>query len=284
MPDLNDLTSQQRDSYAMLRAVLINYGLEGTGLTQQIFDYLVQGYSADTINLLIQDTDAWKQRFAANEIRRANGMSVLSVDEYIRTEDAYRQILSSNGLPIGFYDQLSDFTNFLAKDMSPSELQKRVDLAVQKTTYADPTQKAALSQFYGVDEAGIVAYFLDETRALPLLQKQAESVGIGSEAMRRGLATSRARAEELYTFGITADKAGQGYANVDEILLPTQRLAALSRMGYTQTEAENEVFGLGLGAEAGRKRKRLVGEEMARFAGAAGVTAGAFGRSTVGQF
>ena len=41
--------------------------------------------------------------------------------EYLATERSYRQIMQEAGVPTGFYDQTSDFTKFLASDISPAE-------------------------------------------------------------------------------------------------------------------------------------------------------------------
>lgn len=138
------LTGPNRDAFMAIDALFSNYGLES--LAGKIYDYVKNGYSADTISILLQDTPEYKQRFAANEARRKAGISVLSPAEYLSIENSYRQLFRQSGLPQGFYDTKEDFTNFIAGDMSPTELQGRLELATQATALANPQYKAALKQ------------------------------------------------------------------------------------------------------------------------------------------
>jgi hypothetical protein len=66
-----ELSGSNRDAYAALRAQFDKYGLGS--LSGRIFDYLKEGYSADTIFLLLQETPEYKKRFAGNETRRQQG-------------------------------------------------------------------------------------------------------------------------------------------------------------------------------------------------------------------
>lgn len=66
--------------------------------------FIQQGMSAPEIELQLQNTPEYKQRFAGNAIRIANGLSALSPADYIQLEDQYAQVLQSYGLPKGFYD------------------------------------------------------------------------------------------------------------------------------------------------------------------------------------
>jgi hypothetical protein len=53
---------------------------------------------------------------------------------------------------------------------------------------------------------------------------------------------------------------------------------------YTQTTAEQEVFGLTGSAEAERKRRKLSELEQAQFAGSSGAAQGALARERAGSF
>jgi hypothetical protein len=59
-----------------LYAVFKGYDLGS--LAPQIKTMLLNGYDADTISLLLQQTTEWQQRFAGNEKRKKNGLAVLS--------------------------------------------------------------------------------------------------------------------------------------------------------------------------------------------------------------
>jgi hypothetical protein len=53
---------------------------------------------------------------------------------------------------------------------------------------------------------------------------------------------------------------------------------------YTQTTAEQEVFGLSGSVDAAKQRKKLAGLERAEFSGQSGMSQGALGRERAGNF
>lgn len=259
------LQGENRDAFMALNSLFKQYGLGS--LAGKIYEYVKNGYGADTISILLQDTPEYKKRFAANEARVKAGMSVLSPAEYISIENSYRQIMRQSGLPVGFYDQTSDFTNWISGDMSPTELQGRVDLATQATALANPAYKAALKQM-GLSDGELAAYFLDQNRALPILQKSAATAAIGAEALQRGLAFDQQYASELATAGVSRDAAAQGYAKIADEFSDLKTLGQIYGGGWTQRMAEEDVFVGGTGAS--QQREKLVNRERGAFTGAAG--------------
>ena len=259
------LTGENRDAFMALNSLFKQYGLES--LAGKIYEYVKNGYGADTISILLQDTPEYKKRFAANEARLKAGLSVLSPAEYISVENSYRQIMRQSGLPVGFYDSNEDFTNWISGDMSPTELQNRVDLATQATALANPAYKAALKQM-GLSDGELAAYFLDQDRALPILQKSAATAAIGAEALQRGLAFDQQYASELATAGISRDQASQGYAKIADEFSDLKTLGSIYGGGWTQRMAEEDVFVGGTGAS--EQREKLINRERGSFSGAAG--------------
>lgn len=236
----DNLSGDQRNAFEAVNSLFSSYGLGS--LSGTIYNYIQQGYSADTVSILLQDTPEYKQRFAGNELRKAKGLPVLSPSQYLATESQYRQIMQEAGLPPGFYDQPSDFNNFMANDMSPSELKSRVDLANQATTMASPALKQALHQMYGIDDSGISAYFLDETRAVPELQKQSVAAQIGAEALQRGLQVS-SHAQDYAMAGVTASQAAKAYGQIAQQLPDYSRVGHLFNENVTQEDFEAALLG-----------------------------------------
>lgn len=264
------LSGANRDAFIALNDLFTGYGL-GT-LAPKIFSYIQNGYSADTIALLLQDTTEFKTRFAGNEQRRKAGLAVLSPADYLATEASYRQIMASAGLPKGFYDSPTDFSNWIGSDVSPTEIKGRVDLAVAATTTAPPEVKQQLAAFYGIDEAGLTAYFLDQSKALPLLQKQEQAAQFGAEAARRGLLSDRQRMEDYVTEGFTQSQASQGFQQVAEELPNLTALAQRYGVSFDQTDEEGAVFGTN--AQGAQKRKALASQERALFNGSGAASPG----------
>lgn len=263
------LEGTNRDAYAAVSALFKSYGLES--LAGKVYEYVKNGYSADTVSILLQDTKEYKERFAGNEERRKAGLPVLSAGEYLATEASYRQIMQSAGLPSGFYDQSSDFNRWIGGNVSPSEIQTRVDLATQATVLANPDYKRALNQM-GIADSDLTAYFLDQKRSLPYIQKSAATAAIGAQALKNNLAFDRSYAESLATQGITAEQASQGYSQIAQEAENIGTLANIYGTTYTQREAEQAIFEGG--AAATNKRKRLASQERGAFSGAAGTAAG----------
>lgn len=259
------LEGEDRDAYMALVSLFSSYGL-GT-LTPKILEYVQQGYGADTITILLQRTPEYKQRFAANETRRAAGLPVLSPQEYLQTEQAYRQLMRNAGLPAGFYDQPDDFTKFLEMDVSPTELKQRVDIASQATSLADEGTKQALAAM-GIAGSDITAYFLDPSRATTLIQKNLATAQIGGAALSNNLQFDQDRAEALALQGVTQQQAREGFGAISGFLPETQKLGQIYGDTYNQATAEAEVFGNS--GTAQQQRKRLASQERGQFGGATG--------------
>lgn len=274
----NNLSGEKRDAYMAINNLFSSYGLQS--LAGKIFEYIQNGYSADTISILLQDTPEYKQRFAGNEIRRQKGLPVLSPAEYLSTESSYRQLMRQAGLPIGFYDQASDFNDFIGKDVSPTELKSRVDLASQATALASPEYKRALQQMYGIDDASLTAYFLDEERSVPILQRQAAAAQIGAEAMRRGLGVTE-KAEEYALAGVTAQQAAQAYGTISQLLPDYEGIGSAFNTQIGQQDFEESLLG-GQG-QATQKIERLASWNRARAKGASGGAQAGLARNTAGR-
>lgn len=266
------LKGSNRDAFVAIKTLFKSYGLET--LAGKIYDYVKNGYSADTISILLQDTSEYKARFAGNEARTNAGLPVLSAGEYLATEASYRQIMESAGMPIGFYDQPGDFVKWIAKNVSPSEIQSRVDLASQATVLAPASYRQALQQM-GISQSEMAAYFLDPTKALPYLQKSAATAAVGAEALQQGLTFDQSYSEQLATQGVTGAQAQQGYAQVASELGTMQGLGAMYGEQWDQRTSEEAVFNQS--GDAVGKQRKLLSQERGAFAGASGGAKGGLG-------
>lgn len=267
------LEGDNRDAFMALQAMFSQFGLGS--LAGKIYDFVKQGYGADTIGLLLQDTKEYKQRFAANEIRVKAGLPVLNPAEYLSAESAYRQILDSAGMPKGFYDNPADFQKWIAADVSPTEIKSRVDMATERVNQIDPLGRAALFQMYGVGEGEIAAYFLDRRTAEPLLKKQSAAAAIGAAALRRGFGLNRPDMESYAELGISAQDAEAAYGRIADSFETMMGIAGRYGSSWTQREAEQEVFTPGAAGSVGsesafEKGKRLKSQERALFSGGRG--------------
>lgn len=265
------LTGTNRDAYLALKSLFESYGLGS--LADKIYNYVKNGESADTISIQLQDTPEYKQRFAGNEERKKNGLPVLSPADYLATETSYKQIMAAAGMPSGFYDQNSDFNNWIGKNISPSEIQQRVDMATQATILSNPDYRRALNQM-GIDDAHLTAYFLDTNRAMPYLQKAAATAQVGAEMLRNNIQFDQSYAEQLATMGISADQARQGYQQIAGELDTLNALGAVYGEDWNLKQSEAATFGTSGGAAAQAKQRRLLSAERGAFGGREGSAAG----------
>lgn len=256
-------TNDQRNAYEYLQRTFESWGLGS--LAPVILEYVQQGYDPDTIMLMVQDTPEYKQRFAGNEIRKKAGLAVLPPAEYLALERSYRQILESNGLPTGFYDDVSDFTAWIGADVSPSEIQDRVSIAVRAIHNTDDAYLTTLRE-YGLGQGDLLAAILDRERALPLLQKTVREAEIGAEARRQGLTLSQARAAYFESLGVDQGLAASAYQMIGATLPALRQLGDIyGDEDYDQAALEDEL--LGRSGMASERRRRLQTMEKSSFSG-----------------
>jgi len=242
----------RKDAKNTIRAVLATYGLG------DLSDYLYGVYARgevdvnnpDALIFSLREQDAYKKRFTANAARAKKGLAELDPSSYLQLENSYRQLLQSNGLPPGFYDQTEDFTSLLEGDVSPQELQTRVQQGFRAVQDADPEVKRQMQELYGVNEAGLAAYFLDPTKAAPILTRQAEAAKIAARAKEQGnIQLQFATAEEIAARGITAQEAEAGFT-----ALGLQQGLYTEMMGE-QALTQQEKVGAALGYDVQGKTK-----------------------------
>lgn len=282
----------RQSAYDLLYAQFKQYGLES--LVDGIKGLIQENVSPSEFAIRLQNTDAYKQRFAANQDRIKAGLRALTPAEYIGLEDQYQNIMRNYGLPSSYWSKDSmgtqaGFNKFIANDVSAAELEDRIATAQKRVINAEPGVVDALRQFYpDISKADILAYTLDPQNALENIKRKVTAAEIGGAALGQGLATDVNRAEELAKYGVTKAQAQQGFGTIAEFLPTATKLGDIySKQGlgdYNQQTAESEVFNTANAAEAARKRKKLTQLEQAQFGGSAGTSQGALARDRAGNF
>ena len=268
------------DAFKLLEDAFTGYGL--ADLVPTIKD-LMMGYKdpvtgqitqvgPNEATLLLKATPAYKARFAGNTARVNSGLNALSEAQYLSMEDSYANLFTQYGQ--NNFANKTEFASLIGGDVSPTELNSRLDLAVAQVQNADPNIKQTLQQFYpGISDSDLVSYFLKPEQTLPQLQQKVTSAEIGTAATEQGLKTSVGTAEDLAKYGVTQQQAQTGYAKIGEILPAATKLSNIygeAQVGYDQATAESEVF-KGL-ASAQRKRQQLTQLEEAAFSGRSGIS------------
>jgi hypothetical protein len=293
-PSLNDLLLQQnqkaideaarRDRQSAYDILYNEFNKYGLGSLVEDIKYLIQSnVSPSQFSLELQNTDAYKKRFSANQDRIKAGLRSLTPAEYVGLEDQYQNIMRNYGLPTSYYTKdstgkQSGFDKFLAGDVSASELEDRIATAQQRVINSNPEVLQALKQFYpDINNADILAYTLDPANALTNIKRKVTAAEIGGAALAQGLQAQGGTAESLAGQGITKAQAQQGYTEIAGLLPRASQLSDIYNQGtYDQGTAEAEIFNTANAASAKKKREKLTSLEQAAFSGSSGV--GALGR------
>jgi hypothetical protein len=262
------LNSTQQNVFDLIAQQLASWGL--ASLNGDLKNLIVSGDTApDTLTLALSNTAAYKARFAGNEIRIKNGLQALSPAQYVATETQYAGILRSYGLPAGFYDSHSDFTDFIGKDISAAELDARAKIAHDQYEAAPDTTKALWAQYYGT-KGDAIAGILDPTVATQVIQDRSTQVAIGGAAAQQGLAVNQSRAQQLQQAGVTGQQAQVGYQQIAKAQQFDNSIAQRFGTTFGLNQEENSVL-LG-NATDDRQRQTLYNEETALFKAHGGAT------------
>jgi hypothetical protein len=288
--------AEQKSAYALLYQQFNDLGIGA--LVPELKTLIEEGVAPAEFTLRLRQTDSYKKRFAANAQRVAKGLRALSEAEYVGLEDQYQNVMRQYGLPENYYargemGRQEGFEKFISGDVSATELEDRISTAQRRVLNANPEVTQALKQFYpDITNADILAYTLDPKNAIENIKRKVTAAEIGGAAIQAGIGYSgdtpeirRARAEELRAAGVTKESAQQGFGTIAGGLQRGSQLASIyGENPYTQTTAEQEVFGLAGKTEAEKQRKKLTGLEKATFGGQTGLTSGALVRDRAGAY
>lgn len=277
-----------------ITSLLGSYGIGDLG--PSVVNSVQKGFTPDTINLIMQDPSssdplalAYQKRFPANAILFKAGKPVLSPAQYLNNEKAYSSVLQAHGL--SKYATPDNFTQFISKDVSPTEVNDRVLLGVDRVQNADQNTKDALKQFYpSLNQTDIIGALLDPNQGLPDLQRKIQIGEIGGAALAQGLEASAIAdknsmgAGALADLGVTKAQAQTGYGNLATYLPTAQKLSDIYKDqtgSYGQAQGEGDVF-QNL-ASAQRARQGLNNLEQGTFSGNAGTLGMSFQDKISGQ-
>ena len=275
------LQQQQVDAFARLRSLLSRVGL--SALENNVRDLIARGITdSDAVLFELRETETFKTRFKANAARsnpnrRGGPLPELDPGTYVGLEQSFREVLRSNNLPTDFYDSPDDFAKLIEGDVSPAELQDRINQGYRKVQDADPAVKQEMQRLYGVSEQQLAAYFIDPERGVTALKRQAEAAQIAGRGRElAGFELTVQQAEELASRGISPEEAQARFAE-------TGRLAGLfqpltGEEALTTEEQLGATFGYNIAAQQALERRRAqrVGEFQAggQFARTTGATSG----------
>ena len=285
-----------QNALQLMQSTLAGYGIDPTGaISNAILGLTQKNYDATTIAALAQDpnankssdpnvvalANAWQTRFAGNTARTAAGLTPLDPATYIATENSYKAVMQRAGIPASSpLMDTSYFAKLLGTDLSPLEVQQRVDAATAAVTATDPYITQQLQQNFGLTQSDMISHLLDPTTAATVIQQKVQASQISGEAGRQNLALNQQNAQSLAAQGVTQAQAQSGFTNVATQLGQEQQLASMYGMNAANvgTELTAQQFNANLNgtsaAQANIELARLRAQEVNQFSGSSGAAKG----------
>ena len=285
-----------QNALQLMQSTLAGYGIDPTGaISNAILGLTQKNYDATTISALAQDpnaskssdpnvvalANAWQTRFSGNTAREAAGLTPLDPATYIATENSYKAVMQRAGIPASsaMMDP-SYFGKLMGTDLSPLEVQQRVDAATAAVTATDPYTTQQLQQNFGLTQSDMISHLLDPTTAATVIQQKVQASQISGEAGRQNLALNQQNAQSLAAQGVTQAQAQSGFTNVATQLGQQQQLASMYGMNAANigNELTAQQFNANLNgtsaAQANIELARLRAQEVNQFSGSSGAAKG----------
>jgi len=287
------LATQQAAAAAAKQTQITNWITAGQQLLNQMnvgslgakyIDFITnKGMDQATAMLELQTTDEWKTRFSANEIRLKQGLPVLSPAEYLATEASYKDIMIKGNLPESVINDTGYIGQLIAKDVSPVEVQARIDAATAALNSEDPFVKQQLRAQFGLTTGDLTMHLLDPSVASNIITQKVNAAKIGAEAEKQGTDISIQNAQALAAQGVTQAQAQQGFMAIGQELPGVQalgqRYAANAPTLGIGGALQASTFGTAGGAQSAAELARLKTQEISAFSGSSGAGKGSLGIS-----
>lgn len=282
MADEN-LTDTQQTLYDKVVESLRQWGLvtdDDQSLAQLIWRLTKEDKSGDYMMSEIRKSDAYAKRFPV--LAEINKKYNFGWDEakYISQEESYAEALSALGPAGNRYKTRDSFAQWMLNDVSPIEVQRRVDNATNYVYLDAPASvKEALRSQYGLSDQDMISYLLDPKavgKELELQftqrQRKANVMGAAADTGMTGLSDSTISAIGESRYGQSYGDAVMQFSNIAAEGESWNKLSDISgERRMSSDEMASEAFGTVGGAQVTKQKKRLASQERARFTGSSAI-------------
>ncbi len=277
---------------SVILALLRQYNIGDAGLVSDIVGAIADGRLdensgtfLDDVGVVLSNNQYIQTRFKGNAERVKNGLQALPLTEILRLEKGYTTALQAANMPPGFYDDpATDFQNFIGRNTSPDEVNRRIQQGYEAVRNAD---QEVVRQFkeLGIYEGDLAAYFLDPARTEGRIASQVEQARIAAQGRQQaGIQLTGQQAEQLAQAGVTERQARETFQTLSD----QQSLFQPQMAGEEAVSQEEQVaaaFGTSAAArqrvETRRRRRAAQFEQGGRFAQSNQFQVG--GLSTIGE-
>jgi hypothetical protein len=213
-PNAPNAPSAVKSAYSTVTALLDQYGLGDLGAWA--WDELVKGSNSDQVMLDLKQQPTYKTSVLGkvDAALAFTGQPAQSAAQIMSYKATVQQYAAAAGIQGGFMSD-DEIAKLYAGGVSASEVSSRLTTAYDAANNADPQTKALLHSYFGVDTGNLAAYYLDPSKALPLLQQQITAAQIGTDAHNSNFGDiTAAQASLLAQQGVTASQGQAGFAKI----------------------------------------------------------------------
>lgn len=213
--DANGNPVTQGDALAIISDELTQWGFGAdaiTWATQQI----TSNNSIDQIVYSLRQQPFYKSSIFGQvaDQRSAAGLPAMTEAQILSYKDTVYGSAQQAGLPSSFITD-AEIAQLAGHDVSASEVDARITQGYTAALKAPPDVLAQLNTYYGIDAGHLAAYYLDPTKALPILQQQFNTAQVGAEATRTGYGSlDQSTAAGLTQLGVTDAQAQAGFTKL----------------------------------------------------------------------
>ena len=263
----------ERNASEILRDTLSTYGLEGLldDPNLDLINLWIATGDDDAVWARVRQSEPYKTRFPGMAALSAAGRAI-SEAAYVELERSYAQTLQAYDMPERFYDDPSDFGALIGGDVSTTEFTQRVATAFEVVEQTTSEVRQALSDYYGITDSDLAAYYLDPERATNIFEER-EKLGaarIGGIAVETGFGSvSQQTAERLRASGVTETAARRGFQTIAPSTLAEETASerldvdpATGRPGVVTARMDGQVGTFAADRGGDITRGELVGAEF----------------------
>jgi hypothetical protein len=201
------------DGKQMLQDFLNNYGLSSIDINAAWSAFVKSGSNLDYwTNTWLPTTSAFKAAYPVYDqlMKEGRGITVADYRNYVQTANSLAQ---QEGFPQGFVTQ-DDISKSLLAGVSTSELQQRFQDAGRIVNQLPTEDVNYLSSELGVSKGDLAAYWIDPSKALPLIEQKLAAAQVGGAAARAGIDLGFGQANQLAALGVSGSQAKAGFGNL----------------------------------------------------------------------
>ena len=216
--DLDDTFDDPRTAREIVADALRGYGLEALLDDPEL--NLIGRWQAtnnlDAVWAAVRQAPAYTARFPGMQALADQGRAITEA-QYVDLEEGYAKALRSYGMAPEYFDSPDDFGDWIAGDVSVSEVTSLLGVATDAVLATTQATKDLLLSWHGIDASDLTAYFLDPERATTVFEER-EMLGaarIGGAAAETGFGPlSQETATTLRAAGVTESVARAGFAEI----------------------------------------------------------------------